>query len=211
MDQIMAATANHLAVLNYGANEGWWRIRFEPNRQFSSYKFANRDPMKGELATVDYLDAGKTTTPIFGTSYGCVRARGVPIVQVNTWLVAGTSWNQAAQLNGGSSFKLPAIFLSQNAEIDVTKAAAPLDTQYLAQGELSNCQGGTSIYGPVTRWAISYRPNSPDHGMTFNAGTEGWGFSLNNFSSTDPSLISDSQDVAIMTMNVVDRALLESN
>ena len=207
MDQVTRASTNHLAILNFGANEGWWRIRFDPNRQFSSYKLATRDPIKGGLATVDFFEAGRTTTPLFGTSYGCVRAKGIPIAQLNNWLVIGTTWNRSASLRGEISFNLPAIFLSQNSEIDVTKIDAPPDTQYLARGELTQCQGGTSKYGPVTLWAISYRPSSPDHGMTFNAGTEGWGFALNEYDSLNPTLKADSQNVEIMTMAAINLAL----
>jgi hypothetical protein len=210
MDQIMSASINHLAVLNFGANEGWWRIRFDSSHQFSSYKFAVRDPIRGPQATVNYLDSGVTTTPLLGTSYGCVRAKGIPVAQVNNWLVEGTSWNNDAVIQGSTFFNLPAIFLSQNSEIDSTKADAPKDTQYLAEGPLIDCQGGTSKYGPVKFWAISYRPTSPNHGMTFNAGTEGWGFSLDDFNSSNLSLKTDSQNVEIMTMTVIDRALRET-
>jgi hypothetical protein len=209
MDQMLRASTNHLAVLNFGANEGWWRIRFDSSYQFSSYKFAARDPIKGMQATINYLDAGITTTSLFGTSYGCVRSKGIPVTQVNNWLVKGTSWNNVAVNRGSTFFNLPALFLSQKSEIDSTKKNAPADTQYLAKGDLTDCQGGTSKYGPVKLWAISYRPASRNHGMTFNAGTEGWGFSLNDFNSSDLSLKVDSHNVEIMTMTVINRALME--
>jgi hypothetical protein len=205
----LRASTNHLAVLNFGANEGWWRIRFDSSYQFSSYKFAARDPIKGMQATINYLDAGITTTSLFGTSYGCVRSKGIPVTQVNNWLVKGTSWNNVAVNRGSTFFNLPALFLSQKSEIDSTKKNAPADTQYLAKGDLTDCQGGTSKYGPVKLWAISYRPASRNHGMTFNAGTEGWGFSLNDFNSSDLSLKVDSHNVEIMTMTVINRALME--
>jgi hypothetical protein len=196
MDQVKSASLKGQSVINFGANEGNWAIRFEGSRQFASYKILIRDT--SFPPTASYHQLNETTLSLFGTTYGCRRGLGIPAIDSSSWILTNTSWASAST----NTVNLPDLFLGGAAEIDTAQSGAPEDTQYLTSVPII-CAGGTLN----TQWSIAYRPASSQHGMTFSTGTEGWGLTLEGIFSSNIEDKNNGNNIAIMTMTVINKAL----
>jgi hypothetical protein len=206
MDQVKAANASGAAVINFGGNEAYWRIRFEANRQYSIYKKKALDPNVIE-PSIAFTTLQESSAKIFGTGYGCKRVEGNPVIPATSWLLKSTPLLASAIKNNNTTISLPPVFLGNLSEIDAVQkdieaSNVPQDTQYLSPTTIK-CIGGSH----ATTWSIAYRPVSPTHGMVFNASTMGWGLSLKDIFSNNPTKRSKAENVSIMTFNVISKAL----
>jgi hypothetical protein len=177
-DAIQAARDNGVNIGVFGANVGYWHVRFEPSagvpgRTMVGYKHAwGLDPAAPSLDTRLFRDLGLPEYQLLGSMYGVDPVEGdIVIDDMPAWMTAP---NAAGSLTIRSGDRLPGLL---GYEIDWMRGPVDGATSLRRVGH-SPAPGYSNVFGDMTVYTIGANAT-----VVFSTGSMMWSWGLDDYNA----------------------------